>query len=273
MQLLINYVIPVVIVLAGAKCGQMYGQQFLGSFLGLLLAVIYILIVMRGDIFMIRGTKKIRAGEIKKGIELYENGIKSHTKTDYVLYACYAFLRYGYPDKCIFYLNQAEKIKKLTSAQKAELASTKGLYLWKTGDLFGAEEEFKKAHELNLNSSTYSQLGFILLDEKKYDEAMSLNLEASEYNDSDPSIMDNLAMSYFYKGETDKALKIYEAIMEKGTRFPVVHYNYALVLEKAGRLSEAAEQLDCALGYKFSYLASVSKEEVEKKLEYINSIR
>lgn len=273
MQLLINYVIPVVIVLIGAQCGQMYGQRFLGSFLGLLLAVIYILIVMRGDIFMIRGTKKIKAGETKKGIELYEKGIKSRTKTEYILYACYAFLRYGYPDKCIFYLNEAEKIKKLTPAQEAELASTKGLYLWKTGDLSGAEEEFRKAHGLNLNSSTYSQMGFILLDEKKYDEAMALNLEAAEYNDSDPSIMDNLAMSYFYSGETDKAEKIYEGIMEKGTRFPVIYYNYALVLEKLGKYAEAAEQLDGALGYKFSYIASVSREDVEKKLEYINSIK
>lgn len=273
MQLLINYVVPVVLVLIGAQCGQMYGNKFLGSVLGLLTAVIYLLIVMRGDIFMIRGTKKIKSGEIKKGIELYEKGIKSHTKTEYELYACYAFLRYGYPDKCIAYLEKAEKNKKLTPAQKAEIASTKGLYLWKTGDMEGAEKEFLKAHELSLNSSTYSQLGFILLDEKKFDEALALNLEAAEYNDSDPSIMDNLAMSYFYGGENDKALKIYEGIMEKGTRFPVVHYNYALVLEKAGRLSEAAEQLDEALGYKFSYLASVSRDEVEKKLDSINSIR
>lgn len=273
MQLLVNYVVPVVLVLIGAEAGQRYDNRLLGSFLGLLLAVIYILIVMRGDIFMIRGTKKIKSGETKKGIELYEKGIKNRTKTEYVLYACYAFLRYGYPDKCILYLEEAEKNKKLTPAQKAEIASTKGLYLWKTGDLSGAEEEFRKAHELNQNSSTYSQLGFILLDEKKFDEALALNTEAAEYNDSDPSIMDNLAMSYFYGGENDKAEKIYEGIMEKGTRFPVIHYNYALVLEKAGKLDEAAEQLDDALRYNFSYLASVSKDEVEKKLDYINSIK
>ena len=67
MQLLVNYVVPVVLVLIGAEAGQRYDNRLLGSFLGLLLAVIYILIVMRGDIFMIRGTKKDQIRRNEKG--------------------------------------------------------------------------------------------------------------------------------------------------------------------------------------------------------------
>lgn len=273
MQLILNYGIPVVLVLIGAQSGSAYGHRIMGSFLGLLAAIIYLLVVMRGDIYMIRGSKAIKAGDTKKGIMLYEKALNHNTKTEYMLYACYCFLRFGYPEKCISHLEKTVSKKPLTNAQKAEAATTKGLYLWKNGDLSAAEDEFRKAHSLAMSSSTYSQLGFILLEEKKYDEALALNLEAKEYNDSDPSISDNLAMSYFYNGETDKALELYDEIMKNGTRFPVIYYNHALVLEKVGRLSEAAEALDTALHYKFSYLAAVSREEVEKKAEYINSIR
>lgn len=273
MQLIVNYVIPVVLVLIGAQSGAAYGNRLLGSFLGLLAAVIYILIVMRGDIFMIRGSKAIKAGEIKKGIKLYENAIKYHTRTDYRIYACYVFLRYGYEDKCITYLREAEKIKRLTPAQKAEIETTKGLYLRKTGDFDGAEASFRQAHKLCPNSSTYSQLGFILLEEKKFDEAYAFNTEALEYNASDPSILDNMAMSHFQRGEIDEAAALYDKIMEKGTRLPIIYYNHALVLEKQGKLDEAAEELDTALQYNFSHIAAVSKEEVGKKLDDIIALK
>lgn len=273
MQLIVNYVIPIALVLIGSQSGAAYNHRLMGSLLGLLAAVIYILAVMRGDIYMIRGSKSIKGGNTKKGLALYEKAIKNRTKTEYVLYACYCFLRYGQSEKCIRYLKEAEEKRPLTAAQKAEAATTKGLYFWKNGDFSAAEDEFKKAHELAPSSSTYSQLGFILLEEKKYDEALTFNEEAKAYNDSDPSILDNLAMSCFFSGNTAEALSIYESIMNIGTRFPVIYYNYALVLEAAGRFNEAAEQLEAALHYKFSYLAAVSREQVEKKLEHINSLK
>lgn len=273
MQLIVNYVIPIALVLIGSQSGSAYNHRLMGSFLGLLAAVIYILVVMRGDIYMIRGSRSIKSGNTKKGLELYEKAIKNRAKTEYMLYACYCFLRYGQPEKCIKYLKEVEEKRPLTSAQKAEAATTKGLYFWKSGDFDSAEAEFKKAHELAPSSSTYSQLGFILLEEKKYEEALAFNLEAKAYNDSDPSIMDNLAMSQFFSGNTEEALSIYEGIMKSGTRLPVIYYNYALVLESEGRYGEAAEQLDAALHYKFSYLAAVSREQVEKKSEYINSLK
>lgn len=269
MHLFVTYIIPLSLVLIGSAAGSAAGQQLLGSVLGLVMAVIYILVVMRGDIFMIRGTRAIKAGNIKKGLTLYEKAIKNHTKNEYVIYACYMFLRYGEPEKCVKYLETASALKGLTAAQKAELASTNGLYLWKVGRLAEAEAEFKKAHEISKNSSTYSQLGFILLEEKKLDEAMAFNTEAMEYNDSDPSIMDNMAMTYLHSDMPNKALELYEKIMEKGTRMPVIYYNYAVLLEKLGRLAEAEEALTTALRYKFSYIAAVSRDEVEKKLHSI----
>ena len=270
MQILVNFGIPVVLVLMGGSAGAKYGQQFLGSILGLVLALIYLSFVMHADILMMKGSKAIKKGNIKEGVALYEKAINNKKlNTDYLIYAPYAFLRYGYEDKCAYAIKKAEEKKVLTPYQKKNLLTTKGLYLWRTGKGEEAEKAFYDAHNAGVDSQTYSHVGFILLENKKYDEAYEFNKEAMEYNEDDISIMDNMALSHYYKGEIDEALALYDKIMDKGTRFPVVYYNHALSLIKKGDIEKAKEQLNKALSYKFSHIAAVSKEEIEAKIKEI----
>lgn len=271
MKILITYGVPFLLILLGGQVGGIFNHRILGSILGLLASLFYLSLIMKGDLLMMKGSKAIRNKEIKKGLSYYEKAIKSNTRTDYIIYACYTFLRFGKEEECIKYLDYVKKNKKLTSSQEKEFLSIKALYFWKTGDMDEAESLFRKAHAVYPSSQTYSHLGFILLDEKKYDEAYLFNKEAMEYNDSDPSIVDNMAMSHFYKGENDEALSLYEKIMEKGTRFPVIHYNYALCLEKAGKLEDAIDELNESLRYNFSHIASVSKESVQNKLSALEN--
>ena len=267
MQLITNFGIPVLLVLCGGTAGGKYGHQMLGSILGLILAIIYLSVVMRADILMMRGSKAVKKGKIEEGCSLYEKAVKTRgLNTDYLIYAPYAFLRYGYIDKAKESIEIAERKKGLTLSQRKTLLTTKGLYLWKKGEGDKAEKAFYDVHGLGVDSQTYSHIGFILLENKKYDDAYEFNKEAMEYNDEDTSIMDNMAMSHYYKEEINDALDLYEKIMEKGTRFPVIYYNYALCLIASGDKEKAKEQLKKALEFKFSHIAAVSKEDVEKKL-------
>lgn len=267
MKVFINYGIPILMVLIGGQVGGSYGKQFLGSVIGLLAAVIYLSFVMKADILMIKGSKAIKEGNIEKGISLYDKAIKKRgINLDSLIYAPYAYLRYGYLDKCKNALIQIEKKKNLTPTQKRAFLTTYGLYHWKNGDKESAERCFLEAHEVAKDTQTYSHVGFILMENGKFDEAYEFNKEAMEYNEDDASILDNMALSYYYKGEFSDAILLYEKIMEKGTSFPVIYYNYALCLEKAGRNIEAIESLEKALTFNFSNLAAVSKETVEKKL-------
>ena len=268
MQLLVNFGIPVLLVLMGGTAGGRYGQQFLGSILGLILALIYLSFIKRADLLMMKGSKAIKKGNIEEGVSLYEKAInRKGLNPDYLIYAPYVFLRYGYEEKCASAINKAEEIKVLTSYQRKNLLTTKGLYLWKTGNTEEAEKVFLDAHNTGADSQTYSHVGFILLENKKYDEAYEFNKEAMEYNEDDISIMDNMALSHYHKGEIEEALSIYDKIMEKGTHFPVVYYNYALALIAKGDTEKAKEQLNKALTYKFSHIAAVSKEEIASKLK------
>ena len=216
---------------------------------------------------MMKGSKEIKKGNVKEGAALYIKAINSgRLNPDYLVYAPYALLRYGFLSDSAYAIEKAEVKRNLSPAQKKTLLTTKGLSLWKTGKLDDAERLFKEIHEKAPDSQTYSHVGFILLENKKYDEAYSFNKEALEYNDEDHSIMDNMALCHYYKGEITEALSIYEKIMEKGSRFPVVYYNHALSLIAAGDKAKAKEQLKKALEFNFSHIAAVSKEDVEKKL-------
>ncbi len=267
MQILVNFGFPVLMVIIGGTAGGKYGHQFLGSIIGLVFAVIYLSFILRGDMLMMKGSKAIRRGNIKEGAALYQRAINTgRLNPDYLVYAPYALLRYGFEAECGEAIAKAEAKKTLTPVQRKTLLTTKGLYLWKTGALDEAERLFKEIHEKAMDSQTFSHVGFILLENKKYDEAYSFNKEAMEYNDEDQSIMDNMALCHYHKGEYAEALSIYEKIMEQGSRFPVIYYNYALTLIATGDREKAKEQLRKALEFKFSHIAAVSKEEVEKKL-------
>ena len=267
MQILINYGIPVLCIFIGATTGEKYGNQLLGGIIGFICAIIYLSFVMRGDLLMMKGSKEIKKGNIKEGAALYKKAINSgRLNPDYLVYAPYALLRYGFADEASYAIEKAEAKRTLSPAQRKTLLTTKGLYLWKTGALDEAEALFKEIHEKGQDSQTFSHVGFILIENKKYDEAYSFNKEAMEYNDEDQSIMDNMALSHYYKGEFAEALTLYEKIMEKSTRFPVIYYNYALCLIASGDKEKAKEQLKKALEFKFSHIAAVSKEDVEKKL-------
>lgn len=267
MQLLINYGIPVLCIFMGATAGEKYGNQFLGGLIGFIFAIIYLAFVMKGDILMMKGSKAIKSGNIKEGAALYKKAINSgRLNPEYLVYAPYALLRYGFSEDAFYAIKKAEAKKNLSPAQKKTLLTTKGLYLWKTGSLDEAEKLFKELHEKSPDSQTYSHVGFILLENKKYDEAYEFNKSAMEYNDEDQSIMDNMALSHYYKGEYQNALSIYDKIMENGTKFPVIYYNHALSLIASGEKDKAKEQLKKALSFNFSHIAAISKDDVEKKL-------
>lgn len=271
MQTILTVILPIAFVFVGGQTGKALGNPILGYAVGLTFALIYLGILRRGDFLMARGSKAIRAGRIDEGLAFYRKALKTNLRPEYAVYAGYSFLRYGKDEECLATLDAAEQRKNLPVAQKKEIHNTRGLCHYLSGRLADAENEFRRAHALGPDSQTYSHVGFILIAEEKLDEAFAFNKEAMDFNEDDPSIADNMAYCHYLRGEIDEAVALYEKIMERGTHFPVIYYNYALCLEKKGKLAEALEQLECALTYKFSRFASVSKETVEQKAADISA--
>lgn len=264
---ILNTLIPALIVLVG----YMYGGPILGT--AVFALVIFYLIYKRiPDIYMLRASRALKKGEVDKAFALMEKSLGTgRMPYNYKLYYAYAALRYGRTKKSERLFNMVLNAP-ASEQQKLDAKCSYSMFLWKTGRLDEAIEMLEDVYEKMKNTAVYGRLGFFYIEKAQksdgagMDKAVSFNEEAYDYNSDDPSICDNMALCHLYKGEADKALEIYEALMEKEIKFPVIYYNYALALEAAGKTEKAVSMLEKALTFKFSALAAVGLETVEAKL-------
>ncbi len=151
------------------------------------------------------------------------------------------------------------------------IKSNLALVLWKKGELNAATDMLEDVIESYKTSSVYGSLGYLLILEGDLEKALQFNLEAHEFNSTDKIILDNLGQNYYLLGMYDKSGEIYEPLVKKSPTFPEPYYNYGLLLEKLGETEKALEMMKMALGSKFSYLSSITKEEVEAKIQEISA--
>lgn len=87
-----------------------------------------------------------------------------------------------------------------------------GIVHWQTGELAKAEASFNKALTINpLNNEAYNQLGVLLREQGRFQEALSVYQKALEVWPHAPATLRNLGILYdLYMGEFEKALAAYE---------------------------------------------------------------
>jgi tetratricopeptide (TPR) repeat protein len=154
------------------------------------------------------------------------------------------------------------------------IKSNLALVLWKKGELGAATSMLQEVIETYKTTSVYGSLGYLLLLSGDLEKALQFNLEAHEFNSADKIILDNLGQNYYLLGMYDKSEEIYEPLVKKSPTFPEPYYNYGLLLEKRGESEKALEMMKMALGSKFSYLSSITKEDVEAKIkEFSNGLK
>lgn len=151
------------------------------------------------------------------------------------------------------------------------IKSILALVLWKKGELDNAVEMLEEIIKTYKTTSVYGSLGYLLILKGDLEKSLKFNLEAYEYNSSDKIIQDNLAQNYFLLGLHDKAEKIFKPLLESTPSFPEPYYNYGLLLEKTGETGRALEYMKKAMNYKFTYLSSITREEIEAKIREMES--
>lgn len=258
---LTGFIIPAaVIVLLG-----MYN-----IWLGIAALILYIAVLLytsRATIYTLIGSRNYSLGKIEQALQWFS---KAH-------YSCKAGIRTSVSYAYILLKNadliKAEEIlQKLlkdnpTDENVPYTKSILALALWKKDDLDAATAMLEEVMETYKTTSVYGSLGYLLILKGDLEKALQFNLEAHEYNSTDKIILDNLGQNYYLLGMYDKAREIYEPLVEKAPTFPEPYYNYGLLLEKLGEPEAALEMMKKSLNCKFSYLSSISKEEVEAKIQ------
>lgn len=218
-----------------------------------------------------KGAVAFNSKNYDKALELYKKAYNmKNTTTNIKLRYAYIALYCGNLDLCKEILYSIDYSKLKDSKLKTSYKQTEGLYLWKSNDLKKAIEIYKNLHIECEHTIIYEALGYLLILDKNYDEALEYNLKAYDYDNTNV-IVDNLAESYYYLGNIDKAKELYLNLFskeqEKLPTFPEPYYYYGLILKSEGNFEDALNYLNKALEKKESFLSDLNKDIILQEIE------
>ncbi len=213
-----------------------------------------------------KGNLAFKNGEREQALELYKKSCSYKNVSPSIR------LQYAYITLYLGNLEEASKLleaigyEKLPENLRASYKMTESLIIWKKGDLKKAIEKLKILHTEYENTTVYETLGYFLVLDKDYDEALKYNLLAYEYDADNSVIIDNLAQSYYFTGDKCKAKELYEKLFDREPSMPEPYYFYGLILKDEGNLEGALEYLDKALTKKESYLSELKKDTIRETI-------
>ncbi len=260
-NLLIGFVLPIAVIFAA---------WFINKWLGILVSIIYLAVIAfmsRPVIYSMKGSKAYSLGNTDEAVKWFGKAYatKKAGVRNSVSYA-YILLRKGELAKADEIMQQIFKENK-KSPEFPYIKSILALVLWKKGELDASIEILEEVIKVYKTTSVYGSLGYLMILKGDLEKALQFNLEAYDYNSSDKIIQDNLGQNYYLLGDYEKANEIYKPLIDKAPGFPEPYYGYSLLLLATGQKDEALEYMKKALGYKFSFLSTISREEIEEKIK------
>lgn len=204
-----------------------------------------------------------------KMFDFYEKAYQTgRLNAEQKLYYAYIAMREGRMEKAERLFNAILSYKQQPDLM-ARARLNYALFLWKSGNLDEALELTEKVFKDYKSSVSYGNYGYLLILKGDLDKALEINLEAYDYNDSNPVIADNLGQNYYLLGKYEESREIFEKLIAAKPQFPIPYYNYAKTLYALGEKQEALENLNRALQYPFSFVAELSRDEVEAMITKI----
>lgn len=183
----------------------------------------------------------------------------------------YLLLKAGKYDKSLEIIKKNED-REMTEKEHGEFLSNYALQLWKQNDINKSIEVYDDLIEIHRSTAVYVSYGYVVTLTNDLEKALSVNLEAYEYNSDSKGINDNLGLTYIKMGEFEKANDIYTDLIKKEPQFPDAYYNMASLKLLQNETKEAKLYLEQALEFSFNGLSTISKEEIEKKIDQVDRL-
>ncbi len=258
---LIGLILPGIVIIAAGKYN---------AWLGILALLIYftaLIYLNRAFIYQIIGGRRYSLGKTDESLKWFKRSYDTK-KAGIRTYISYAYILLRKAE-----LAKSEEVLMDTlnrfsqSYDIPRVKSILALVLWKKGNLDDAVAMLEEVIQNYKTTSIYGSLGYLLILQGDYEKALELNLEAYDYNSNDRTIQDNLGLNYYLLDRYDESREIYEALLEKSPTIPDPYFNYGLLLLKLNDPEKAIEYMKKALEFNFPYLSSLTKEQVEAKLQ------
>jgi len=224
-----------------------------------------------GNIYGFLGYYNHSRGNFEKAKDFYEKSLQQGcNKPNYLLSYGVLMLREG----------QFEKAKELFSTVLVELSVQEkykniakmniSLAYWKLGEIDVAVEMLEEVHRKYPSGKVYGTLGYLLIQKGDLERALEYNLEALDYDDEDPVILDNLGQVYYKMGEMEKAKEFFEKAEEAKDDQAVTLYHLGLIYSQEGNKELAKEKLEKALTCNLTPLSAVTRQDIEKALRNLD---
>ncbi len=237
----------------------------------LIIAVLIALLLIKywNFFLFVRGLQALKKEQYDKAVKLIKGAARSGMKPKNKLTCGYVLLTRGFEEDAEAVLKPLLGIREKKFSHE-EAIIYYSLLQWSRGEVDQAVEALKNLKEEGYTTTIlYTNLGFYLLEQGDLAGALELNLEAREYNDSSKGIMDNLGATYIRMGNWEKAIPLFDELMETNPAFPEAWYHYAQVLNHQSKKEEALAALAKGLEQKFTHISTVKREKLEKLKEEI----
>lgn len=255
-----------ILVLLGIVTLIYTGNQFLGNILliGYMAFTIWKNLPM---FYAVSGSKAYNKGDMEKALRLFKKASESrNTKPNIISSYGFLLLRNGNMEEAENYLVRASEEVDRDPRLKQSTILNLAILRWKQGRFDEAIEMVEKSKEEYKNTGVYQILGYLLMSSGNLEKSLALNTEAYEFNKSDNVIADNLAETYYFLGERDKAEAIYEEISDT-VKFPEALYYYGMILWDKGEWHKANEMFERATKLKASFLSNITDAAIAEKYE------
>jgi len=222
---------------------------------------------MMGNIYGFLGYYNHSRSNLEKAKRFYEKAIKAGTKkAPYLLAYGVLLLREGKFEKAKE-LFSAVLLNYSTKEQYKTMAKTNiSLAYWKLGDIDTAVDMMEEVHIKYPSGQVYGSLGYLLIEKGDLERALEYNLEALDYDDDDPVVLDNLGQIYYKMGDIEKAKEYFEKAEEEKDDQAITLYYLGRIYSQQGNKELAKEKLEKALNCNITALSAVTREDIQEVL-------
>ena len=234
--------------------------------------VIFKLIQHKDFLIALKGSKFYKKGDYKKAIEYYKKASTcKNAKSNVIRSYIFLEIKHGSVEDAEKTLEFVRSNNKLSEKDIFDLKITDALIKWKKRDLTQSINILEELLENGESSTLYETLGYLLLANKDYDNALNLNLKALKYNET-LVVKANLAETYYKLSEIDKSKDLFASIIQSNAKFSEPYYYYGLILKEEGQTIEAKKFLEKALSFPESFLSVLTKEKIQNELNSLDLV-
>ncbi len=164
-------------------------------------------------------------------------------------------------------LVKAQKAPDLNANSRSDLLTYFAVAQWLLGEKDEAMKLMERVHQKCPMSNTYTALGYMYIDTVAPEKALEFCLNALEYDDEDPVLLDNVGQTYYRAlHDPEKALPYFKKAIEiKDTQVDTLWFLSRYDLE-AGDKAAAIEKLERSLEGRFAPLNYRNRNDIEAEL-------